>query len=119
MPANQDSNVEQRPWGKYQVLCDESAFKAKRITVLPGAQISYQSHDRREERWIIVGGRGEVVLDERVIPVQIGTEIRIPIGAKHRIRNTGAENIEFIEVQLGTYFGEDDIVRYTDDYGRA
>jgi mannose-6-phosphate isomerase-like protein (cupin superfamily) len=111
--------VEKRPWGKYQILCDEASFKAKRITILPAAQISYQSHDKREERWIIVGGKGEVILNEQVIPVQVGTEIRIPIGAKHRIRNTGTENIEFIEVQLGSYFGEDDIVRYSDDYGRA
>jgi mannose-6-phosphate isomerase-like protein (cupin superfamily) len=113
------ANVEQRPWGQYQVLCDEAAFKAKRITVLPGAQLSYQSHAHREERWIIVRGQGEVVLDEQIIPIRSGDEVKIPVGAKHRIRNNGTENIDFIEVQLGTYFGEDDIVRYSDDYGRA
>jgi mannose-6-phosphate isomerase-like protein (cupin superfamily) len=113
------ADVERRPWGQFQVLCEEAAFKAKRITVLPGAQISYQSHKHREERWIFVGGQGEVVLDEKIIPVKIGDEVRIPIGAKHRIRNTGKENIDFIEVQFGTYFGEDDITRYSDDYGRA
>ncbi len=119
MPDQLGLNVELRPWGQYQVLCDETAFKAKRITVLPGAQISYQSHAHREERWTFVRGRGEVVLNDQIIPVQPGDDVRIPVGAKHRIRNTGTEKIEFIEVQLGTYFGEDDIVRYSDDYGRA
>ena len=111
--------IEQRPWGQYEILCEEADYKTKRITVNPGAQISYQSHAQREERWTIVRGSGEVILNDQAIPVAAGTHVHIPLGAKHRIRNTGIHAIEFIEVQLGTYLGEDDIVRYTDDYGRA
>ena len=113
-----DSNIEQRPWGQYEVLCEEADFKTKRITVLPGSAISYQSHARREERWTIVRGQGEVTLNDQVIQVQAGTSIHIPVGAKHRIRNTGTDSIEFIEVQIGSYLGEDDIQRFNDDYGR-
>lgn len=110
---------EVRPWGEFEVLRDSPKFKSKTITVEPGAQISYQSHAKRAEHWIIVSGRGEVVLNEQVIAIQPGSHIFIPVGAKHRMRNTGREPIEFVEVQLGTYFGEDDIVRYEDTYGRS
>lgn len=108
-----------RPWGGFEVLRDTERFKSKVLTVNPGAQISYQSHAKRAEHWIITAGSGEVVLDDKVIPVQTGSHVFIPIGAKHRIRNTGNEMIEFVEVQLGSYFGEDDIVRYEDSYGRS
>lgn len=109
---------ENRPWGRFEVLRDEGHYKSKVIHVLPKAQISYQSHAKREEHWFITRGHGEVVLDDKVIKVLAGTYIKIPLGAKHRIRNTGDETIEFLEVQMGTYFGEDDIVRYQDDYKR-
>ena len=114
-----NAQVDKRPWGHYQVLAESPHFKAKLITVLPGQQISYQSHARREEHWTLVRGSGEVILADQTIPVKSGSHVFIPIGAKHRIRNTGSEAIEFVEVQTGTYFGEDDIVRYSDDYGRA
>ena len=109
---------ERRPWGGFSVLRDEAHYKFKHIYVEPGAQISYQSHAKRAEHWIVVRGRGEVTLEGEIIPVQAGGSVRIPLGAKHRIRCVGAENLEFIEVQTGTYFGEDDIVRYQDDYDR-
>lgn len=110
---------ETRPWGTFEILRDTEKFKSKVITVDPGAQISYQSHAKRAEHWIIVSGHGEVVLNDEVIPIGPGSHVHIPQGAKHRIRNTGAsEPIVFVEVQLGTYFGEDDIVRYEDVYGR-
>lgn len=109
---------EKRPWGEYEILRDTEHFKSKVIQVLPGAQISYQSHSKREEHWIITRGHGEVVLNDAVIPVKPGTHVHIPLQAKHRIRNTSKETLEFVEVQLGTYFGEDDIVRYQDDYKR-
>jgi len=109
---------EERPWGRFEVLKDTDRYKSKVIHVLPSSQISYQSHAKREEHWLITQGRGEVVLEDKIIPVQPGVYVKIPLGAKHRIRNTGAEMIEFIEVQMGTYFGEDDIVRYQDDYKR-
>jgi mannose-1-phosphate guanylyltransferase/mannose-1-phosphate guanylyltransferase/mannose-6-phosphate isomerase len=112
-------NFEIRPWGQFQVLRDTERFKSKVIVVDQGAQISYQSHAKRAEHWIIVRGEGEVVLDDKVIPVKYGSHVEIPVGAKHLVRNTGSEPIEFVEVQLGTYFGEDDIVRYSDVYGRV
>jgi mannose-1-phosphate guanylyltransferase/mannose-1-phosphate guanylyltransferase/mannose-6-phosphate isomerase len=108
-----------RPWGKYEILKNTDTFKSKVIHVSPGQQISYQSHSKREEHWIITKGYGEVILDDKVIPIKPGSYINIPLGAKHRIRNTQDQVIEFVEVQLGTYFGEDDIVRYQDDYQRS
>ena len=89
------------------------------IQVWPHSQISYQSHAKRAEHWIITKGSGEVVLNDEVIPVKTGTHVFIPLGAKHRIRNNTAQNLEFVEVQLGNYFGEDDIIRYQDDYARS
>lgn len=119
-PTVLESNEEKRPWGDFQVLMDTQDFKSKHIRIKPQSQISYQSHAKREEHWIITSGKGEVVLDENIYPVQKGSHINIPMGAKHRIRNTSAqENLEFIEVQLGSYFGEDDIIRYQDDYMRV
>jgi mannose-1-phosphate guanylyltransferase/mannose-6-phosphate isomerase len=108
-----------RPWGHFEILRDAEHFKSKTIAVDPGAQISYQSHAKRSEHWIIVRGEGDVVLNDKIIPVRAGTHVHIPQGAKHRIRNNGIERLEFVEVQIGSYFGEDDIVRYQDDYGRG
>lgn len=110
---------EDRPWGRFEILRDTERFKSKVITVDPKQQLSYQSHAQREEHWIITRGSGEVVLNDVVVPVQAGAHIHIPLGAKHRIRNVGTEVLEFVEVQLGTYFGEDDIIRYQDDYKRS
>ncbi|MFZ4404362.1 MAG: mannose-1-phosphate guanylyltransferase/mannose-6-phosphate isomerase [Pseudobdellovibrionaceae bacterium] len=117
-PRLTDHTFEQRPWGTFEILKDTENFKSKVISVRPHSQISYQSHNQREEHWIITKGVGEVVLNDAVLPVQAGTHIHIPLKAKHRIRNTGAETLEFVEVQLGSYFGEDDITRYQDDYQR-
>lgn len=114
-----EHTFEERPWGRFDILKDFPHFKSKIISVNPGAQISYQSHTKREEHWIVVKGSGIVVLNEKDIPVKRGTYVFIPLEAKHRIRNTGAEPLEFVEVQLGSYFGEDDIVRYQDDYKRS
>lgn len=113
-----EHTFEERPWGKFEILRDTDHFKSKVIQVDAHQQISYQSHAKREEHWVITKGAGEVILNDQVIPVKAGTYIHIPLGAKHRIRNTSAEPIQFIEVQIGTYFGEDDIVRYQDDYQR-
>jgi mannose-1-phosphate guanylyltransferase/mannose-1-phosphate guanylyltransferase/mannose-6-phosphate isomerase len=109
---------EERPWGRFDIMRDYSHFKSKVLEVDPGAQISYQSHGKREEHWIITKGEGIVVLNDADIPVKRGSYVKIPQGAKHRIRNTGAEPLEFVEVQIGSYFGEDDIVRFQDDYQR-
>jgi mannose-1-phosphate guanylyltransferase/mannose-6-phosphate isomerase len=109
---------EVRPWGRFEVLRDTDLYKSKAIVVDPGAQISYQSHTKRSEHWIVFKGSGEVVLDEKTVPVGPGSHIYVPAGTKHRIR-AGVEPLEFVEVQVGTYFGEDDIVRYEDSYGRG
>lgn len=113
---------ETRPWGKFEILRDTEEFKSKTITVDAGAQLSLQSHTKRAEHWIIVRGKGEVVLNDEVIPVSAGSHVFIPIGAKHRMRNTessgSGKDLVFVEIQLGTYFGEDDITRYEDNYGR-
>lgn len=110
---------DERPWGSYTVLEDAEDHKVKRIEVLPGKRLSYQYHSRRSEHWFVVRGEGVVTLDGRQVPVSHGTALDIPLGAAHRIENTGAGLLVFIEVQHGEYFGEDDIVRLEDDFGRA
>ncbi len=114
-----EQNFEIRPWGQFEVLKNTDEFKSKVIEVEPGHQISYQSHKKREEHWIIIKGQPEVVLNDKVHKLHSGEYIKIPRGAKHRIRNPSQnETVQFIEVQLGSYFGEDDIERYEDDYNR-
>jgi mannose-1-phosphate guanylyltransferase/mannose-1-phosphate guanylyltransferase/mannose-6-phosphate isomerase len=108
-----------RPWGKFEVLRDEQEFKSKIITVNPGQRLSLQSHAKREEHWIVTCGSGIVVLDSKEIPVKKGSYVHIPLGSKHRIFNPSTQVLRFVEVQLGDYFGEDDIVRYQDDYART
>ncbi len=109
---------ENRPWGRFEILKNETHYKSKIIRVDAGQKISYQSHALRSEHWILVKGSATVVLNDQEIPVQAGEHIFIPQGAKHRIINSTNTDVEFIEVQVGSYFGEEDIVRYQDDYGR-
>ncbi|MBC7466784.1 MAG: mannose-1-phosphate guanylyltransferase/mannose-6-phosphate isomerase [Bdellovibrio sp.] len=110
---------EHRPWGEFEILRDESYFKSKVIRVEAGQQISYQSHAKRSEHWIIVKGEAIVILNDEEIKRKQGEHIFIPVGAKHRVINRTSSLVEFVEVQVGSYFGEDDIVRYQDDYGRV
>lgn len=114
-----DHEIHNRPWGFYKTvwLCPESQVKV--ITVFPDGELSLQSHKSREEHWVIVKGRGEVVLDETVLNVSSGSYIHISKEQKHRIKNISRSNIVFCEVQLGEYFGEDDITRFHDKYGRG
>lgn len=112
------SNIEQRPWGKFEVLLDAEYCKVKRITVKPGQRLSYQKHFKRHEVWTVVQGEATVVLDGVETKHPTNDVIRIPLQAAHRVANTGTSDLIFIEVQLGTYFGEDDIIRLKDDYGR-
>ncbi len=107
-----------RPWGEYWVLEDTPSHKVKRIEVKPGGRLSYQYHHKRAEVWTIVMGSGRVTLDGVVKDYKPGEVIQIPQGAKHRIENPFEESCMFIEVQHGSYFGEDDIVRIEDDYNR-
>ena len=109
-----------RPWGEYLVLDDSAAdHKVKRITVTSGKRLSYQSHAKRAEHWFVVSGTAIVTLNDTEHEVLPGSAIDIPLGTKHRVVNRGTEPLVFIEVQYGTYFGEDDIVRFEDDYGRT
>jgi mannose-6-phosphate isomerase-like protein (cupin superfamily) len=110
---------DERPWGHYTVLdSSEDDHKVKRIVVAPGKRLSYQTHTRRAEHWYVVSGTATVVLDGRTSDVGPGESVDIAIGAAHRCENHGAVPVVFIEVQRGTYFGEDDIVRLEDDFGR-
>ncbi|GGE05001.1 phosphomannose isomerase type II C-terminal cupin domain [Psychroflexus salis] len=110
---------DKRPWGEYFVLEDAVTHKVKRIEVKPGGRLSYQYHHKRSEVWTIVSGVGRITLNGDVQDYHAGQVIHIPQGMKHRIENpSSSENCVFIEVQLGTYFGEDDIVRIEDDYDR-
>lgn len=114
-----DGTVEERPWGRFEVLDDSRAdHKVKRMTISPGQRLSYQSHERRAEHWVVVSGTATVTLDDVEHTVAAGGSIDVPVGARHRCANRGDADLVFIEVQLGDYFGEDDIVRYADDYGR-
>ena len=110
---------DRRPWGTYEVLDEGELFKVKRIEVLPGKRLSYQKHSQRAEHWFVVSGRAKVTLDDQEILVTAGNAIDIPIGAAHRVENDETEILVFIEVQRGTYLGEDDIVRLQDDFGRT
>jgi mannose-6-phosphate isomerase len=111
--------TDQRPWGSYTVLDDEPTFKVKRIEVLPGKRLSYQRHARRSEHWFIVHGTAVVTLDGEPRQVSPGGAVDVPVGTAHRIENASDELVVFVEVQHGEYFGEDDIVRLEDDYGRT
>jgi mannose-6-phosphate isomerase len=110
---------EERPWGTYTVLDDGDDCKVKRIVVAPGKRLSYQRHRLRAEHWYVVRGLATVTLDGRESSLGPGEAVDIPIGAAHRVANCGGEELVFIEVQRGSYFGEDDIERLQDDYGRA
>jgi mannose-6-phosphate isomerase len=109
----------ERPWGSYTVLIEGDSFKVKTIEVHPGQRLSYQKHARRAEHWFIVTGEGIVTLDGMDVPVHRGSTIDVGLGVAHRIHNTGSKPLAFVEVQHGDYFGEDDIVRLEDDYGRS
>jgi mannose-1-phosphate guanylyltransferase/mannose-6-phosphate isomerase len=109
-----------RPWGQFATLDRGERFQVKRITVQPGEQLSLQSHRHRDEWWCVVAGKAAVTCGSRVVQLGAGETISIPAGTRHRLANPDAERVlEVIEVQLGGYLGEDDIVRFEDKYGRA
>lgn len=115
-----DYEIFLRPWGFYKTCIINQYLQSKIISVKPGQQLSLQSHRYREEHWIVTHGTGLAQIDESIKQIDYGSLIFIPKGAKHRLTNTDdAENLIIIEVQLGEYFGEDDIVRYEDRYGRT
>lgn len=110
---------EERPWGYFEVLADMSDCKVKRIVVYPGCRLSLQRHRMRDEHWLVISGSAVVTLDRKDIPLDRGGSVDIPRGLLHRVENTGTMDLAFVEVQTGDYFGEDDIERVEDDYGRA
>lgn len=109
---------ETRPWGSFWVLSDTETHKVKRIEVIPGGRLSYQYHKFRSEVWTIVSGTATVTLDGIIKEFHAGEVAIIPLSSKHRVANNGTETLVIVEVQLGTYFGEDDIIRLEDDYAR-
>ena len=108
-----------RPWGSYETICMDDRFQVKRIVVNPGAALSLQSHVHRAEHWIVVEGTAKVTIDETVKLVGENQSVFIPLGAVHRMENPGKVPMTLIEVQTGSYFGEDDIIRYEDVYSRS
>jgi len=119
--ANQNNSpkFDQRPWGSFTVLDEGINYKVKRIEVLPGKRLSYQRHSRRAEHWYVVSGTAKVTLNGVEILVASGNAIDIAREDAHRVENPEpSELLVFIETQTGDYFGEDDIVRLEDDFGR-
>lgn len=114
-----DYEIYQRPWGFYKTTILNDYFQSKVISVKPGQQLSLQSHNHREEHWIVAHGRGIVQIEKSKIRIESGSSLFIPMGAKHRLTNIDSkDNLIITEVQIGDYLGEDDIVRYEDNYGR-
>jgi mannose-1-phosphate guanylyltransferase/mannose-6-phosphate isomerase len=108
-----------RPWGSYQSTDRGDRFQVKRIVVKPGGRLSLQQHHHRAEHWVVVCGTARVTIGEEIKMVHENESTYIPIGTKHRLENPGRINLELIEVQTGSYLGEDDIVRIEDDYCRS
>lgn len=108
-----------RPWGSWEVLDEGPGYKVKRIVVEPGQRLSYQTHEHRAEVWSIATGRATCVIDGAVVVAEAGEVVRVAVSEAHRITNMDSGPLIIIEVQLGDYCGEDDIVRLSDDYGRA
>jgi mannose-1-phosphate guanylyltransferase/mannose-6-phosphate isomerase len=108
-----------RPWGKYTVLHDAPQFKVKRIEVNPGKKLSLQLHQKRSEHWVVVRGTAHVTVGERVVDLAPNESIYVPMQVQHRIENATDQTLTMVEVQCGDYLGEDDIVRFSDDFGRA
>ncbi len=109
---------ENRPWGKFEVYVDDTNHKVKKLTVSPGAKLSLQSHKRRAEHWVVVKGTAKVVNGENILMLHENESTYISAKSKHQLANPGKTPLEIIEVQTGDYFGEDDIIRYHDIYGR-
>ena len=108
-----------RPWGSYTILAEGEGYKVKRITIKPGAKLSLQMHYHRSEHWTVISGTGKLTLDDKVVIFKENESTYIPIAVKHRLENPGQIPLSIIEVQNGRYLGEDDIVRFDDEYGRT
>ena len=117
---NNSPVFDERPWGSFTVLEEGDNYKVKRIEVLPGKRLSYQRHSRRAEHWYVLRGTAKITLNGVEKLVNTGETVDITIGDAHRVENPASDSLlVFIEIQTGDYFGEDDIVRLDDDFGRA
>ena len=114
-----DKEKEVRPWGGYIILLDEDKCKVKKLIINPKKRFSLQYHHKRTETWTVIKGKLKITIGEKIKEYSYGETVSVPVRTKHRIENTGDEIAELIEVQTGTYFGEDDIVRLEDDFGRT
>lgn len=110
---------DERPWGSFEVLAEGDGYKVKRIEVKPGHRLSLQSHEGRSEHWVVVVGVALVKVGEREVRLRANEDVFIPPRTKHRVGNAGDGELVFIEVQCGSYLGEDDITRFEDDYNRT
>ena len=117
--ASDTQSLETRPWGGYIVLIDNEKYKVKKLVINPKKRFSLQYHNKRTETWTVVKGSLKITVGEVTQNYSYGQTVSVPIGTKHRIENIGDEVAEVIEIQTGTYFGEDDIVRLEDDFGRV
>jgi mannose-1-phosphate guanylyltransferase len=109
----------ERPWGSFTVLGSTDSFKLKRIEVKPGRRLSLQMHHRRSEHWVVIEGTARVTVGDHLFDVPTGESTYVPVRTRHRLENPGDTQLVMIEVQCGDYVGEDDIVRFADDYGRT
>ena len=111
-------NFEERPWGNYTILHTDIACQVEKLVVNPGKRISLQSHKFRAEHSFIVSGQGTADVDGKEIKVVLGDSINVPVGAKHRISSSEGCSLVFVEVETGSSYAEEDIVRYDDDFGK-
>ncbi len=118
IPAAREHSFECRPWGMFENLLDSAICKVKRLTVNSGHHLSLQYHHKRSEHWVVIQGTATVQLEDDTIYLEPGQSIDIPLGAQHALGNDTDEDVIVIEVQMGSYFGEDDIVRVSDPYNR-
>ena len=117
--SDESNNRTDRPWGSFFILEDMANTKVKRLVVNPGQRLSLQSHEHRDEHWVIVRGVARVTLDEITTDYHYGDHVFVRRGTRHRIACAGSDPVEVIEIQTGDSFAEEDIVRYADDYNRA
>lgn len=116
---NDSPIVDRRPWGSFTILDEAADYKVKRIEVFPTKRLSYQKHAHRSEHWFVVRGTAKVTLNGKEFLLKKGEDVNVPVGTAHRVENPDAkELLIFIETQTGDYFGEDDIERLEDDFGR-
>ena len=116
---NPKFKIENRPWGGFIILLDTEYCKVKKLIINPKKRFSLQYHHKRTETWTIIKGKLTITIGEETKEYSYGQTVSVPVRKKHRIENTGDETAELIEVQTGTYFGEDDIVRIEDDFERT